>query len=35
MSFDQVLVLMLLHVAVGLVCIGVLTTLSRKRAVAA
>jgi hypothetical protein len=32
MSLDQVLVLMLLHVAVGVVCIGVLTTLARKRA---
>jgi len=35
MSIDQVLVLMLLHVAVGLVCITALTTLARKRAVAA
>jgi hypothetical protein len=34
MSIDQVLVLMLLHVAVGLVCIGLLTTLARKRALA-
>jgi hypothetical protein len=32
MSLDQVLVLMLLHVAVGVVCIGVLTTLARKSA---
>jgi hypothetical protein len=32
MSLDQVLVLMLLHVAVGVVCIGMLTTLARKRA---
>jgi hypothetical protein len=32
MSIDQVLVLMLLHIAVGLVCIGLLTTLARKRA---
>jgi len=31
MSLDQVLVLMLLHVAVGVVCIGVLTTLARLR----
>jgi hypothetical protein len=33
MSLDQVLVLMLLHVAVGVVCIGVLTTLARTTAV--
>jgi hypothetical protein len=32
MALDQVIVLMLLHVAVGLVCIGLLTTLTRKRA---
>ncbi len=32
MSFDQVAVLMALHIAVGLVCIGVLTTLARRRA---
>jgi hypothetical protein len=31
MSIDQVIVLMLLHVAVGLVCIGVLTTLAARR----
>ncbi len=34
MSIDQVLVLMLLHIVVGLICITLLTTLSRKRAVA-
>ncbi|MCA1647603.1 MAG: hypothetical protein LC797_19775 [Chloroflexi bacterium] len=34
MSIDQVLVLMALHVAVGLVCIGLLTTLGRKRGAA-
>jgi len=31
MSLEQVAVLMLLHMAVGLVCIGLLTTLGRKR----
>src|SRR5579859_110954 len=31
MSLDQVLVLMSLHIAVGLVCIVLLTTLARKR----
>jgi hypothetical protein len=35
MSIDQVLVLMALHVAVGLICIGLLTTLARKHTVAA
>ena len=35
MSIDQVVVLMLLHIVVGLVCIGLLTTLTRKRAVTA
>jgi hypothetical protein len=30
MSFDHVLVLMLLHVVVGVICIGLLTTLARK-----
>lgn len=35
MSIDQVLVLMLLHVVVGVVCITLLTTLARKRAAAA
>src|SRR5437870_5087446 len=35
MSIDQVLVLMLLHIVVGVICITLLTTLSRKRAVAA
>src|SRR5258708_84248 len=35
MSLDPALVLILLHVAVGLVCIGVLTTLARKSAVSA
>ena len=35
MSIDQVLVLMALHVAVGLICITLLTTLARKRASAA
>jgi hypothetical protein len=35
MSIDQVLVLMALHVAVGLICIGLLTTLARKHTLAA
>jgi len=35
MSIDQVLVLMALHVAVGLICITLLTTLARKRVAAA
>ena len=35
MAIDQVIVLMLMHVAVGLVCISVLTTLARRRTVAA
>ncbi len=34
MSIDQVLVLMALHVAVGLICIGLLTTLARKHTAA-
>jgi hypothetical protein len=32
MSLDQVAVLMLLHIAVGVLCIGLLTTLTRRRA---
>jgi hypothetical protein len=31
MSIDQVLVLMLLHIVVGVVCIGLLTTLARSK----